>query len=56
MIGVVEYRVEHHGHHYGLVLIQAIHIAMSFEGHENPLQAIEEEARELIDSTRNLMA
>lgn len=49
VIGLVEYLVEHHGHHYGPFLIQAIHIAMSFDGHENPLQAIEEEARELID-------
>jgi len=49
VIGLVEYLVEHHGHHYGPFLIQAIHIAMSFDGHENPLQAIEEQAQELID-------
>lgn len=49
LIGLVEYLVEHHGHHYGPFLIQAIHISMCFDGHENPLHAIEEQARELID-------
>lgn len=49
LIGLVEFLVEHHGHHYGPFLIQAIHLALCFDGHENPLQAIEEQARELID-------